>query len=167
MSRSDMARKGGRARAAALTPERRREIARAGAKARWSKGENMAEPTKEPEAVYLATEAQVQAIELALHDGAGVECYGKAQAALDAIREAAANEREAAMAKIALALERQKGNVLRSVVDMFIERLAGEMVARGFLTLQAAQSWANEERMKVLSHLAAIDQVAAQEGAGA
>lgn len=39
--------KGGRARAAKLTPEERREIARKAAEKRWEKGRSLARPTEE------------------------------------------------------------------------------------------------------------------------
>lgn len=74
-------------------------------------------------------------------------------------------EDELKQTRVLLALANAKLNLLDQAAGGYIERMAGEIVARGFLSIVAAHAWASEERAKVQAGLAAIEQaMSAQHG---
>lgn len=66
-------------------------------------------------------------------------------------------EEELKATQAVLNLVNAKLGLLDQVAGGMIERLAGEMVARGFHTLASAHTWAQTERAKVQADLAAIE----------
>lgn len=66
-----------------------------------------------------------------------------------------------------LNLANAKFALLDRVAGGMIERLAGEMIARGFHTLVTANAWMNTERVKVQADLAAIEQQLGAQDSGA
>lgn len=133
---------------------------------------------------YVADELQLRDIERALHNDAGVSCYKRAQNAIDQIRARPCDDpdfaevddgkeiltkmlEDSAATNLRLfdeldQIKRQLG-LLDSVAGSYIERMAGEIVARGFMTLTVAQAWVNEERIKVQHAMAQIANAAQQE----
>jgi hypothetical protein len=124
-------------------------------------------------AVYLATEAHLKAIENALCSGTAPRCRD-AMAALEAIREAGATapadlgtmqaDAEALPGTRATLIEtiemyaiaKQHRDFLDRACASYIERLAGEKVAGGFMSLAVASAWASEQKALVNAALAHI-----------
>lgn len=141
--------------------------------AKVPKPEEIVRDCRDPLAVYLATEAHLKAIENALCSGTAPRCRD-AMAALEAIREAEAVdpdfaevdgptpdqvaniERDYVRVMALLKASQERASFLDRACASYIERLAGEKVAGGFMNLAVASAWASEQKALVNAALAHI-----------